>query len=412
MTATPANQSGADQSGADQASPTERLIITVNAGSSSLKFGVVRMSDMVEIGRAEVEMIGTLKGPSANGRGVHLDDIGNPPEGLADHAGLTAWALGRITDIVHHLGEVVAVGHRVVHGGASFSAPVLIDDAVIEALGRLTALAPNHQPHNLSGIAATRQLWPDLPQVACFDTAFHRTQPRLAQLMPIPRELSDDGILRYGFHGLSYTHIASVLPDYAGDRADGRVIVAHLGHGASLCGMQGRRSVATTMGFTALDGLMMGKRAGSIDPGVVLHLIRDRGMSAAEVDRMLNARSGLLGVSGISADMRVLEASDDPKAEEAMALFAYRAAREAGSIAVALGGLDVLVFTAGIGRHSAQMRARIADYLAFLGAEIDPAANAAHGPVISAPDSRVLVLALDTDEEAVIARETARLVFA
>ncbi|KYO52182.1 acetate/propionate family kinase [Tistrella mobilis] len=390
---------------------TEQLIITVNAGSSSLKFGVVRLSDMEEIGRAEVESIGTLRGPSAKGRGAHLEEIGQPPEGLADHAGLTAWALDRIAAVVHNLGEVAAVGHRVVHGGARFDAPVVVDDAVITALEGFVALAPNHQPHNLSGIAATRKLWPDLPQVACFDTAFHRSQPRIAQTMPIPRELSDEGVLRYGFHGLSYAHIAHVLPDHAGPRADGRVIVAHLGHGASLCGMLARRSVATTMGFTALDGLMMGKRSGAIDPGVVLHLIRDRGMTAAEVDRLLNARSGLLGVSGVSDDMRVLETSPDPKAEEAMALFAYRAGREAGSVAVAIGGLDVLVFTAGIGRYSAAMRARIAAHLGFLGVTLDPAANAAHGPVISAADSPVLVLALDTDEEAVIARETARLIF-
>lgn len=390
---------------------TEQLIITVNAGSSSLKFGVVRLSDMEEIGRAEVESIGTLRGPSAKGRGAHLEEIGQPPEGLADHAGLTAWALDRIAAVVHNLGEVAAVGHRVVHGGARFDAPVVVDDAVITALEGFVALAPNHQPHNLSGIAATRKLWPDLPQVACFDTAFHRSQPRIAQTMPIPRELSDEGVLRYGFHGLSYAHIAHVLPDHAGPRADGRVIVAHLGHGASLCGMLARRSVATTMGFTALDGLMMGKRSGAIDPGVVLHLIRDRGMTAAEVDRLLNARSGLLGVSGVSDDMRVLETSPDPKAEEAMALFAYRAGREAGSVAVAIGGLDVLVFTAGIGRYSAAMRARIAAHLGFLGVTLDPAANAAHGPVISAAASPVLVLALDTDEEAVIARETARLIF-
>lgn len=390
---------------------TEQLIITVNAGSSSLKFGVVRLSDMEEIGRAEVESIGTLKGPSAKGRGAHLEEIGQPPEGLADHAGLTAWALDRIAAVVHNLGEVAAVGHRVVHGGARFDAPVVVDDAVITALEGFVALAPNHQPHNLSGIAATRKLWPDLPQVACFDTAFHRSQPRIAQTMPIPRELSYEGVLRYGFHGLSYAHIAHVLPDHAGPRADGRVIVAHLGHGASLCGMLARRSVATTMGFTALDGLMMGKRSGAIDPGVVLHLIRDRGMTAAEVDRLLNARSGLLGVSGVSDDMRVLETSPDPKAEEAMALFAYRAGREAGSVAVAIGGLDVLVFTAGIGRYSAAMRARIAAHLGFLGVKLDPAANAAHGPVISAAASPVLVLALDTDEEAVIARETARLIF-
>ncbi|WP_372095932.1 acetate/propionate family kinase [Tistrella mobilis] len=390
---------------------TEQLIITVNAGSSSLKFGVVRLSDMEEIGRAEVESIGTLRGPSAKGRGAHLEEIGQPPEGLADHAGLTAWALDRIAAVVHNLGEVAAVGHRVVHGGARFDAPVVVDDAVITALEGFVALAPNHQPHNLSGIAATRKLWPDLPQVACFDTAFHRSQPRIAQTMPIPRELSDEGVLRYGFHGLSYAHIAHVLPDHAGPRADGRVIVAHLGHGASLCGMLARRSVATTMGFTALDGLMMGKRSGAIDPGVVLHLIRDRGMTAAEVDRLLNARSGLLGVSGVSDDMRVLETSLDPKAEEAMALFAYRAGREAGSVAVAIGGLDVLVFTAGIGRYSAAMRARIAAHLGFLGVTLDPAANAAHGPVISAAASPVLVLALDTDEEAVIARETARLIF-
>src|SRR5919206_2776873 len=255
--------------------------------------------------------------------------------------------------------------------------------------------------------AATRAasaMWPDLPQVACFDTAFHRTEPRLAQLFAIPRAFTQEGLVRYGFHGLSYEYIVGVLPEAAGERANGRVIVAHLGHGASLCAMRNRESVATTMGFTALDGLMMGTRCGAIDPGLVLHLIRERNMPAEAVADILNKRSGLLGVSGISDDVRVLEASDDPRAAEALDLFAYRVIRETGSLMAALGGLDVFVFTAGIGERSVRLRRRISEGLGWAGLRLDPDRNDASDPRISSLESAVAALVIPTNEELPIAK--------
>jgi acetate kinase len=281
---------------------------------------------------------------------------------------------------------------------------VRIDERVLAALERYVPLAPSHQPQNLAAIRAVARAAPDLPQIACFDTAFHRTQPRHAQWFALPRSLTDEGIVRYGFHGLSYEYLAGVLPDFAGDRAYGRVILAHLGHGASLCALRERRSIATTMGFTALDGLMMGRRAGTIDPGVLLYLLQEKRMAASDVSDLLYNRSGLFGVSGLSDDLRVLEADGGERAEEAMDLFAYRAAREIGSLAAALGGLDVLVFSAGIGEHSALMRSRIVAYSSWLGCEIDADANAIHGPRIGKDGSAVDVYVIPTDEEIVIAR--------
>ncbi len=284
-----------------------------------------------------------------------------------------------------------------------------LDDAVIAELQALVPLAPMHEPHNLLGVAAARTIWPEARQVGCFDTAFHRTQPELAQRFAIPRALHDAGLQRYGFHGLSYQHIAEVLPDHAGAAADGRVVVAHLGNGASMCAMLGRRSVATTMGMTALDGLVMGTRSGSVDPGLVLHLIEARGMSAAEVGETLYHRSGLLGVSAISGDLRTLEASDAPEAEEAQALFAERARQAIGSLAATLCGLDVLVFTGGIGKHSAAMRARICAGMDWLGLDLDDAANRAGGPRLHQAGARVQTYAILADEEGVIARAAADL---
>jgi acetate kinase len=304
---------------------------------------------------------------------------------------------------------VRAAGHRVVHGGADFTAPVRVDAAVLAALDALVPLAPLHQPHNLAAIRAVSAAAPDLPQVACFDTAFHATIPAVAQAFALPRTLAAEGIRRYGFHGLSYEAIAARLPEVLGPRADGRVIVAHLGNGASLCAMRGRASVASTMGFTALDGLMMGTRTGTIDPGVLLHLMEAKGWDAARLGRLLYKESGLLGVSGLSSDMRALLASDAPEAAEAVALFVYRAVREIGSLAAALGGLDALVFTAGIGEHAAPVRAAIVAGCAWLGLTLDTAANAAGGPRISGPGP-ASAWVVPTDEEGVIARATARLV--
>ena len=285
----------------------------------------------------------------------------------------------------------------------------MLDEAIIRTLTLLTPLAPAHQPHNLAGVEAVSQVWPDLPQVACFDTGFHHTQDRLAQLFPIPRALTDRGVIRYGFHGLSYEHIAARLPELLGERAEGRVIVAHLGNGASLCAMKNRRSIATTMGFTALDGLMMGTRAGAVDPGLVLWLISEQGMAPAEVSDMLNNKSGLLGVSGISNDVRELVKSNAPEAAEALDLFAYRIMRETGSLMAALGGLDAIVFTGGIGEHNPVVRGKVAERLAWAGVDLDPVRNFRNETVVSRDASAVTVLVEPANEELPIAEAVRRL---
>ncbi|RAI38730.1 acetate/propionate family kinase, partial [Rhodoplanes roseus] len=305
---------------------------------------------------------------------------------------------------------LAAVGHRVVHGGPTYDRPVRVSPAVLADLERLVPLAPLHQPHNLAPIRTLLERRPDLPQVACFDTAFHRGRDPLADRFAIPQALHDEGVRRYGFHGLSYEYVASRLPEVAPDIARGRVIVAHLGSGASLCALSAGRSVETTMGFTGLDGLPMGTRPGRLDPGVILHLMTAKGMDAAAIEHFLYRECGLKGLSGIGNDMRDLEASDDPRAASAIAFFVYRIGLEAGMLAAALGGLDGVVFTAGIGENSARLRAAVAARLAWLGAEIDPAANAEGRSRISAPDSRLALLVVPTNEELMIARHTAALV--
>lgn len=379
----------------------DAAILVLNAGSSSVKFALFAAGTLKPLCRGGIEGIGSrARFGGAVGTQAHLFE-GNLPE-ASDHAAATHWLLDRI-----HRADGIdlrAAGHRVVHGGPDFAAPVVIDEAVMTALDALVPLAPAHQPHNLAAIRAVKSAWPDLPQVACFDTAFHRTMPRLAQIFAIPHDLTDQGLVRYGFHGLSYQHIADVLPDIAGERARAKVIVAHLGHGASLCALRKGRSVATTMGFTALDGLMMGMRCGAIDAGLVLHLIEQRGMAPAEVSEILNRRSGLLGVSGLSNDVRTLLASDDPRAAEALDLFAYRVVRESGSMMAALGGLDAFVFTAGIGERSARIRSAIAEGLAWTGIRLDTARNAANDTRISADDATVPVYVVPADEELPIAR--------
>lgn len=350
-------------------------ILVLNAGSSSLKFALYAAADLAALHR------GALCGGS--------------------QAAMLEALLGRL-DALAGTAQVVAAGHRIVHGGAAHAAPARVTPALLAELESYAPLAPAHQPYNLAGIRALARRWPQLPQIACFDTAFHRTQPRLAQLFALPRRYAEQGVLRYGFHGLSYEYIATRLPDL-GIGVDARVIVAHLGHGASLCALRGGRSVATTMGFSTLDGLMMGQRCGALDAGVVLHLLR-QGHDPATLERLLNEESGLLGVSGLSDDVRVLEASPDPRAREALELFAYRAARELGSLVAALGGLDALVFTAGIGEHSAAMRERIAALARWAGVELDAGANARHAERISAAGARVGVYVVPTDEESVIAR--------
>lgn len=379
------------------------VYLVLNAGSSTLKFALYQASNLACLCRANIEGVGMPGNAhlSASGELAPVFTDGGAP-GSSDHEAALGWTLGVLKDSLPDI-DIVAAGHRIVHGGQSFAAPAHLTPDVLSLLESFIPLAPGHQPHNLAGVRALAKFMPSVPQVGCFDTAFHRTQPRIAQLMPLKRELIDEGYVRYGFHGLSYAYIASVLPRLT-TRAMGRVIVAHLGSGASLCAMSGLLSQATTMGFTSVDGLMMGTRSGAVDPGLVLHLIEHRGMSVKAVSALLNKESGLLGVSGISNDLRALEYAATPEAEEAMALFAYRTAREIGSAMAAIGGLDVLVFTAGIGEHSAEMRARIAHHLGFAGVAVDEAANAAHAARISAESSAVDVLVTPTDEEIMIAR--------
>jgi acetate kinase len=303
--------------------------------------------------------------------------------------------------------RITAVGHRVVHGGTAFTAPARLDAAAIAELEALTPLAPLHQPHNVAAIKIVAGIAPSLPQVACFDTAFHRAQPDVAQLFALPRCYAREGVRRYGFHGLSYEYIAAALPTIDPRAAAGRTVVAHLGNGASLCAMDRARSVATTMGFTALDGLVMGTRCGAIDPGVLLYLIK-RGMTPQDLERLLYEQSGLLGVSEISSDMRELLASHDARAAEAVDMFVYRVGRELGSLAAALGGIDALVFTGGIGEHAASIRARVCRSAAWLGLELDDRGNAADGPCISAPGSTVTAWVIPTNEELMIALHTRR----
>ena len=302
--------------------------------------------------------------------------------------------------------KLIAAGHRVVHGGTLFSAPVLVDTSVLSYLEQLVPLAPLHQPHSLTAIRAIAKIRPQTPQVACFDTAFHHTQPAVAQAFALPRDVTALGVKRYGFHGLSYEYIASVLPSYVSERSDGRVVMAHLGGGASMCALRGLRSVGTSMGFTALDGLPMGTRCGALDPGVVLYLLSEQGMSLSDVTDLLYHRSGLLGVSGESSEMHELLASDSPYASEAIDLFVYRIRRELGSLVAVLGGLDLLVFTGGIGEHALPIRARICQDAQWLGVRLNEEANRTDGPKISADDSAVAVWVIPTDEDLMIARHT------
>ena len=385
-------------------------LLILNAGSSSLKFAIYQ-SDAE--GSLSIEYRGGIEaiGPRARFQVSQAPDAAdqiNLALALNDHEHalqhLLTWLEAR------HPGRTFrAAGHRVVHGGARFSQPINVDAGILAALDALIPLSPLHQPHNLAAIRALARLRPDLPQVACFDTAFHHTLPAVAQRFALPRELHDRGLRRYGFHGLSYEYIASVLPDYLGDAADGRIVVAHLGNGASLCAMRQRRSLETSMSFTPLDGLPMGSRCGALDPGVLLYLQREAGMSLDQIDTLLNRKSGLLGVSSLSADVRELQASEDAHAAEALALFAYRTSQAIASHAVALGGIDALVFTAGIGEHAVEVRAAICQHLAWLGLHLDQDANQRHGPRISTETSPISAWVIPTNEERVIARHAWRL---
>jgi acetate kinase len=384
-------------------------ILTVNAGSSSVKF-VVFAVDASSGGldrriKGQMDGIGTKPRLRAAGPdGAPLVDQAFPSGEVADVAAALHSAAAWLRH--QHAIEPIAVGHRVVHGGPQYEQPVLIDDRVLADLERCVPLAPLHQPNNLAPIRSILAQFPHIPQIACFDTAFHRGHGALADHFAIPERFYAEGVRRYGFHGLSYEYVASRLPEVAPAAAEGRVIVAHLGSGASMCALSGGRSIESTMGFTALDGLPMGTRCGQIDPGVLLYLLEQKGMSAAEVQDLLYHECGLRGLSGISNDVRELLSSSDTRAGFALDYFAHRVGLHAGMLAAALGGLDAFVFTAGIGENSPAMRARIAEKLGWLGAALDPAANAAGGPLISTRDSRVALYVIPTDEELMIARHT------
>ncbi len=391
----------------------KRGVLTINAGSSSIKFALFELHGATFDLAGKPALSGQIDGIGADAKLVAKKGGGNRYSEIALASGIQHKEA--FDELLRWLGahndagwRIAMVGHRVVHGGERYSQPMRLTPAVLADLAQFVVLAPLHQPHNLAGIRALAGLLPDVPQVACFDTAFHRTQPRMAQLFAIPKALSAEGVKRYGFHGLSYEYIARVLPQTT-PRAEGRVIVAHLGNGASMCAMQGRRSQATSMGFTAIDGLVMGTRSGALDPGVLLYLLENKGMGLKELGDLLYKQSGLLGVSGISQDMRTLLASDDPAAADAVELFCYRAITQIGALAAAIGGLDALVFTGGIGEHAAEIRRRIGEGCAWLGLDLDAAANGRNEKRISTAGSRVDALVIPADEEWMIAHHTRNL---
>jgi acetate kinase len=385
--------------------------LVLNAGSSSLKFCVYRRPEAEAWrleARGQIEGIGTAPRLSAkDGEGAALADQpldASVRDGRAALDRLADWLRSRYGGA-----RVLGVGHRVVHGGPRFGGPAVVTSQVLEELKKLVPLAPLHQPYNLAAIEAVSERLPGVPQVACFDTGFHRGQPPVAEVVPLPREICGPGVQRYGFHGLSYEYIASVLPDVAPEIARGRVIVAHLGSGASLCALRNGKSVDSSLGFTALDGLCMGTRPGALDPGVVLYLFQGLGLAPSQVEAILYKKSGLLGISGISNDMRDLLASREPGARLAVEYFVYRAAKEIGALAAVLGGIDGLVFTAGIGENSSEIRRRIGESCAWLGVEIDQQANGGQGPRISTARSRTSAWVIPTNEELMIARHTGAL---
>jgi len=386
-----------------------KYLLVINAGSSSIKFAIYQV---VILSTLRVDATGQIEGIGNHSRFMVRDAQGNilsncllSTEEVNNHADaiiiIRSWLLEYIRG-----GTLLAVGHRVVHGGQQYFTPILIDEKVLIDLENLIPLAPLHQPHNLAAIRALQEIMPTLPQVACFDTALHRTQPDIAQLFALPRGITDAGVRRYGFHGLSYEYIVSVLPDLDASLVKARIIVAHLGNGASLCAIQNGRSVATTMGFSPLDGLVMGTRCGSLDPGVLLYLMKHYNMDAHALEQLLYYQSGLLGVSGISSDMHTLLDSDEPQAKEAVDLFVYRVGREIGSLVAALGGLDALIFTGGIGENSAEIRAKICQWTEWLGLELDVSANEAGAPCISMPNSKLSAWVVNTDENRMIAQHT------
>jgi acetate kinase len=383
-------------------------IAVLNAGSSSIKFSlfVLRRQDL------ELELRGQIEGIYTAPHFVAQDRAGRLQAEKSWGEGTQLGHAGALEYLVAHLRErlggdrLIGVGHRVVHGGLEYTQPVRLTAGVLQALEKFVPLAPLHQPHNLAPIRLLLERVPDLPQVACFDTSFHRSNPEIAQMFALPAELHAQGVRRYGFHGLSYEYVASVLPSFDAKAAGGRTVVLHLGNGSSMCAIQAGKSVASTMGFTAVEGLPMGTRCGALDPGVILYLLDQRAMDARAIEKLIYNQSGLLGVSGISSDMRTLLASGEPRAKLAVELYLYRIRRELGSLAAALGGLDAVVFTAGIGENAGIIRERVCRDAAWLGVELDPAANAKGGPRISAATSRVSAWIVPTNEELMIAHRT------
>lgn len=389
---------------------TEQAVATFNVGSSSLKFSLFAISESNQLGAC------LLRGAIRDLHGARTIDL-TPSDGtetlksVIDAASSTQQTIGRLAKWLETWRRdirLVGIGHRIVHGGELHEGPVTASPDVLARLDDLSVFAPAHQPHNLAGVRALTEAMPNVQQTLSFDTAFHRTIPRIAQLYALPRALSAEGLLRFGFHGLSYAHMAESIPDLIG-RLPERVLGLHLGSGASACAMLDGKSVATSMGLTALDGLPMSTRCGDLDPGVVLHLIQDRGMSAQEVSDMLYTQSGLLGVSGRSGDVRILLTSETNEAREALDLYCYRIARAAGSLTVALGGLDAIVFSGGVGENAPAIRSRIIDHLNWLGAELDESANTYGQTVISPIGNGIPVLRIQADEERIIARDCASL---
>ena len=390
---------------------TADFALVLNAGSSSLKFCVFKRPETLQWqldAKGQIEGIGTAPRLSVkDGAGTRIADDrldATVSDGSKAVDALAAWLHAK-----YHGGKVLGVGHRVVHGGSGFAGPTVVNQGTLARLRELIPLAPLHQPYNLAAIEEVFERLPGVPQVACFDTSFHCSHSAVAALVPLPRDLCQSGLQRYGFHGLSYEYIASVLPEVAPEIARGRVIVAHLGSGASLCALKEGKSVDNSLGFTALDGLCMGTRPGALDPGVVLYLFQGLGLSAKEVEAILYKKSGLLGISGISNDMRDLLAGDEPDAQLAVDYFVYRAAKEIGALVAVLGGIDGLVFTDGIGENSAEIRRRICESAAWLGLELDAEANTNRGPRISTPQSKVSTWVIPTNEEIMIARHTGTL---
>ena len=384
-------------------------ILVINAGSSSIKFSLFAVTEARSLelhSKGLIEGIGgkpyaLAKGPDGSPIGERRWQDDEPTDFEFCFAELVRWLLQHLKDV-----ELAGVGHRVVHGGPELDRPVLLDSKTIESLEALIPLAPLHQPSNLSAAKKSLELTPDIPNVACFDTAFHRTQPRVAEAFGLPSAYYDSGVRRYGFHGMSYEYVATRLPDFAPELAGGKVVVAHLGNGASMCAMRDGKSVASTMGFTALDGLPMGTRCGTVDPGVLLYLMDQEGMGSEAISDLLYKQSGLLGMSGVSNDMRELKQSNDPKANEAIDYYVYRIGRELGSLVAALGGLDGFVFTAGIGENDADLREQVCKDATWLGVELDDDANRKGEARISTPNSKVSVWVIPTNEELMIANHT------